>query len=151
MKRSAPFFFISSINHSPDLKSRLRTESARAMLVEYVLALGAGDDWSVRGLAAAKRAVVCFYIKTHKINPVTLHYMVFYSLSLISRGSTGIFHQSFRPWQSTSLKLIFFFPLFLCSFYLHSFARRRAWDGDSAKSGRAASGVGSLQPSLFRR
>lgn len=75
------FFFISSINHSPDLKSRLRTESARAMLVEYVLALGAGDDWSVRGLAAAKRAVVCFYIKTHKINPVTLHYMVFYSLS----------------------------------------------------------------------
>lgn len=42
---------------TPDLKSRLRTESARAILVENVLAL-AGDDWSVRGLAAAKRAVV---------------------------------------------------------------------------------------------
>ena len=35
---------ISSTNHSPDLKSRLRTESARGMLVENVLALGAGED-----------------------------------------------------------------------------------------------------------
>jgi len=59
-KMKRPFFFMSSMNHSPDLKSRLRTESARGMLVENVLALGAGDDWSVRGLAAAKRAVVCF-------------------------------------------------------------------------------------------
>jgi hypothetical protein len=55
-------FFISSMNHSPDLKSRLRTESARGILAENVLALGAGDDWSVRGLAAAKRAVVYFFV-----------------------------------------------------------------------------------------
>ena len=46
---------------TPVRKSRLAMESARGiLLVGKALALGAGDDcWSVRGLAAAKRAVAC--------------------------------------------------------------------------------------------
>ncbi len=46
---------------TPVLKSRLATESALGiLLLEKALALGAGDDWSVRGLAAANRAVACY-------------------------------------------------------------------------------------------